>query len=68
MYETLRTCPACHQPMHSGDAGHGPTDDICGACWVAEATSAQQRRAMEAKASTERQRFPIPEFLRKGQS
>lgn len=53
MYETLRTCPACRQPMHSGDAGHGPTDDICGACWVAGQLSEAQRRELESRAQRE---------------
>lgn len=53
MYETHRTCPGCQQPMHSGDAGHGPTDDICGACWVAGQLSEAQRRDLEASAERE---------------
>lgn len=67
MYETVLTCEKCGQPMADFTAelvGNGvrwvpvPTPasvpaapTICGACWVAGELSADDRKALEAKAT-----------------
>jgi len=65
MYETVLTCEKCGEPMADIDAeahgngrrylsvinGRAVVAPICGACWVAGELSADDRKALEAKAT-----------------